>query len=153
MRLIRLIAFLGIILLGTVLLAAPVLAQQSDQGGGGAAPGGGEQQPKLKDVEGKISDIDPAKKTMDVGGDWFGGTTLHITDQTRFIPGPGVQPGLGFSALKKGDRVRASYLKTDDHNTAQEVVILSPEAGETPPAAGGGAGGGGAGPSSSPQQQ
>lgn len=149
-------------------LAVPAIAQESgsdmgaqggaaaepgmEQGAGGAAPGeqapsaeqppaaGAEgQQAEMKEVEGKISSLDPQNKTMKVGGlAGLFGTELHVTDQTRFVPGPGV-PSADFSALKEGDRIRASYQKVGDRNVANEVVVLTPS--EQPPAgAGAGAG-------------
>ncbi|MFH0809446.1 MAG: hypothetical protein V2A77_03095 [Pseudomonadota bacterium] len=122
------------------LAAGPAFAQQQggamdqSQGAGGPAVSGGEQ-PEMKEVQGEISDINPDKKTIEVGGGIFGGTTLQVTSNTKFVSAAGVKPGLSLSSLKKGDRVRASYLKSGDRNVAEEIVVLSPSAGKAAPGA------------------
>jgi hypothetical protein len=137
--------------------------QQQDPGAAQPAPEGAAPQAEMKEVEGKISKIDPQGKMLKVGGlAGLFGTDLHVTDQTKFVPGPGV-PSVDFSSLKEGDRIRASYQKMGDRNVANEIVVLTPTeqapAGAAPeqgaPGAGGagGAGGGaGQGGTESPSQ-
>jgi len=142
--------------------AGAAVAQQQAPGAqqppeeGAAAPGA-QPAEQMREVEGEISNVDMENRTVRVGG-FAGlfGTDLQVTDQTRIVPAPGA-PAADFSSLKEGDRVRASYQRVGDRNVANEIVILSPAAGEgagAPPAAGEeGAGGPPAGGAPPPEQQ
>jgi hypothetical protein len=128
--------------------------QQQDPGAAQPAPEGAAPQAEMKEVEGKISKIDPQGKMLKVGGlAGLFGTDLHVTDQTKFVPGPGV-PSVDFSSLKEGDRIRASYQKMGERNVANEIVVLTPTeqapAGAAPEKGAGAGQGGTESPSKSP---
>jgi hypothetical protein len=136
--------------------------QPADQGAGAQQQPGAEAAPagQMKEVEGEISSIDAQNQTLRVGG-FAGlfGTSIQVTDQTKFVPREGAE-AVDFSALKEGDRIRASYQTVGDRNMANEIEVISPKAGAAPapgqeqqPAPGAGAGGmegGGAGSSEQP---
>jgi hypothetical protein len=138
---------------------------QQDPGAAGAQQGQGAAPGQTKEVEGEISSIDAQNQTLRVGG-FAGlfGTSLQVTDQTKFVPSQGAE-AVDFNSLKEGDRIRASYQMVGDRNVANEIEVISPKAGAAPApgsekqapgaAPGAGAGGGGmeGGAGSSEQQQ
>lgn len=109
-----------------VLALTPALAQQAGQ----QQPPQQQQQQQKQEVEGEVSSLDKQNQTLTVGGLMgIGGTTLQVTDQTRFEPGPGAEGARDFQALSEGDRIRATYSKRGDQNIAEQIIVLSPSAG------------------------
>jgi hypothetical protein len=139
MRAIRLIVLLSVL----ALLITPAIAggQGSQDMGAGGKAAMGEQQ-----AEGSISSIDQAAKTMKVQPAAPGAApmTLHFSDKTKVMDQMGKE--VKVSALKEGDRIRASYMREAGKDMASKIEMLpaagapgAPPSGAAPK---GGAGGG-----------
>lgn len=129
MRVTRLIVLLSVL----ALMVTPAIAggQGSQQEGAAKPAAVGEQQ-----AEGSISSIDQAAKTMQVQPAAPGAApmTLHFSDKTKVMDQMGKE--VNVSALKEGDRIRASYKREEGKDMASKIEMLPP--GGAAPGAGGG---------------
>jgi hypothetical protein len=85
---------------------------------------------KEKQIEGKVSKVDPLAKTVGVSTGLFGllGATVRVADDTQIrIEG---QPAT-LADIKEGARVKASYEVRDGKNLAKSIEVM-PEAEKQP---------------------
>lgn len=82
--------------------------------------------PEPQAVEGTVSKVDPATKTVGVSTGWFGllGRTLQVTDQTEIrVAGRGGTLG----EIREGARVKASFEFREGKNVAKSIEVIPPE--------------------------
>ncbi len=75
-----------------------------------------------KVVDGPVKKVDPASKSVEVGGFLgFFRTRLAVTDDTQIA----VEGGKGSLAdIREGDRVKASYEARDGQNIAKSIEVI-----------------------------
>jgi len=79
--------------------------------------------PKEKQIEGTVSKVDPAAKTVGVSTGFFGllGATVRVAEETQIMVQG--QPAV-ITEIKEGDRVKASYEVRDGGNIAKSIEVM-----------------------------
>lgn len=107
-----------------ILAAGPALAQTPLQGLT-PTPGAVEKAPVARAVEGTVTKVDPAARTVQVSTGFWGlfGRKLEVTGDTQ-IQSDGRQATL--TELREGARVKASYENREGKNVATRIEVMPP---------------------------
>lgn len=89
--------------------------------------------PVEKKIEGTVTKIDPAAKTVQVSSGFLGimGAKLQVTDDTR-IQANGKD--VTIAEIQEGARVKASYERQEGRNLAKSIEVQPAEEKKTPAA-------------------
>jgi len=110
-------------LLVTVAVLGAGIAQAQQQPPAPKTPIPPPEVPKERQIEGTVSKVDPAAKTIGVSTGFFGllGATVRVAEETQIMVQG--QPAV-ITEIKEGDRVKASYEVRDGGNIAKSIEVM-----------------------------
>lgn len=119
--------------LGAVLAAAPALAQMQPSPSRPGPPASAPAEKKILEVEGKVSQVDHAKKTLKISSGFLGlgGATMSLTDETK-VQVNGKDASI--AEIRQGTKVKATYESQNGQNIAKSIEVKPEEAPAASPA-------------------